>query len=438
MKARRTLSWRAAAASLAATAAMLLSGCVAGPADAPAAAPPTTVAAAELREPVTILVSIDGFRPDYLERGLTPALSALARRGVTASMRPSFPSKTFPNHWAEVTGYVPDHNGIVANSFTDPSRAEDKFTMATTDPYFWNGREPIWVTAEKAGIRTAAMFWPGSAVAYGGEVVPDSYGKIEGGTRPQDWTAFDQAVSPTQRVNTVIDWLRRPADIRPQFVTLYFDEVDTAGHESGPDGAAVNEAIAAVDQDIAALLAGLEALGQPANLIITSDHGMAETRTSRTVELDRVIARDAYRLVEAGPYASLNPVPGREAELEAALLAPHKHMECWRKDAIPARFRYGTSPRIPAYLCLAQTGWQIFPERRSEERIGGNHGYDNFAPEMAALFIATGPRFARGKRLERFDNVDINPLIRELLDLPQDPALDGMLGPVAGALAAAE
>ncbi len=434
MKFMRAILQRSATVILAATAGMLVTGCATVPGDTR----PAAVSASELREPVTILVSIDGFRPDYLDRGLTPTLSALAQRGVVASMRPSFPSKTFPNHWATVTGYVPDNNGIVANSFTDPSRAEDKFTMATTDPFYWKGQEPIWVTAEKAGIRTAAMFWPGSAVAYGGEVIPDSYGKIEGGVRPQDWTAFDQAVSPTQRVNTVIDWLRRPRDIRPQFVTLYFDEVDTAGHDGGPDSAAVNEAIAAVDRDIAELLAGLESLGQQANLVITSDHGMAETRTSRTVELDRILPRDAYQLVEAGPYVSLNPVPGREAEVEARLLTPHQHMECWRKDAIPARFQYGKSPRIPLYLCLAQVGWQIFPERREGERVGGNHGYDNASPEMAALFIANGPAFANGERLDSFDNVDINPLIRELLDLPQDPELDGELGTIAGALAEAK
>ena len=409
-----------------------LGACATPPASPSAPLPP--VAMEEQRSPVTILISIDGFRPDYLERGLTPTMSALAANGVTASMRPSFPSKTFPNHWAEVTGYVPDHNGIVANSFTDPSRADEKFTMATNDPFYWNGREPIWVTAEKAGIRTAAMFWPGSAVAYGGTLLPDSYGKVEGGTRPQDWTAFDQAVSPVQRVNTVLDWMRRPADIRPQLVMLYFDEVDTAGHAGGPDSAAVNTAIADVDADLAMLVAGLKALGQPANLVITSDHGMAETRTSRTVELDRFIPRGDYQLVEAGPYASLNAAPGQEAALEAKLLAPHPHMECWRKGEIPARFQYGTSPRIPQYLCLAEVGWQIFPERRGEERVGGNHGYDNAAPEMAALFIASGPAFHRGTTLAPFDNTAVNPLLRAMLGLPQDTGMDGRLAPVAKAL----
>ena len=127
-------------------------------------ASPAVATAIEQRAPVTILISIDGFRPDYLQRGRTPALSRLAAEGVTASMIPSFPSKTFPNHWTTVTGYYPDHHGITANAFTDPARPEpkDRFTMATTDPFYWNTKAPIWVTAEKAGIRSAAMFWPGS------------------------------------------------------------------------------------------------------------------------------------------------------------------------------------------------------------------------------------------------------------------------------------
>lgn len=401
--------------------------------------PPPAVAAApqEQREPVTILVSIDGFRPDYLDRGLTPTLSRLATGGASAAMTPSFPSKTFPNHWTTVTGYHPDHHGIVANAFTDPARPEpkDRFTMAATDPFYWSAKEPVWVTAEKAGIRSAAMFWPGSAVAWGGRLIPRGYGRTEGGVRPADWQAFDQNVSPVQRVNTVIDWLRRPAAIRPRLVLLYFDQVDTAGHEGGPDGAAVNEALRRVDADIAMLRDGLVALGQPANLVITSDHGMAQTRGSRTVVLDTLLAPADYVLDEAGPYATLRALPGRERALEAKLLRPHPHMQCWRRQDIPARFHYGANPRIPPYLCLAETGWQIFPRPAPDDTVGGNHGYDNRAPEMAALFIANGPAFRPGARLPDVNTVDVNPLLRQLLGLPQDAGADGHLAATERALA---
>ena len=100
--------------------------------------------------PLTVLISIDGFRADYLDRGVTPVLSALAAGGVRADMRPSFPSKTFPNHYALVTGLRPDRNGIVDNNMYDVAITPQKFTMSAavaSDPRWWNEAEPIWVIA---------------------------------------------------------------------------------------------------------------------------------------------------------------------------------------------------------------------------------------------------------------------------------------------------
>jgi predicted AlkP superfamily pyrophosphatase or phosphodiesterase len=399
-------------------------------APSPVPAPAPTVA----RTPVTILVSIDGFRPDYLQRGVTPNLSRLAAEGAEAPMRPSFPSKTFPNHWAVVTGDRPDRSGIVANSMEDAARPDEKFTMASDDPFWWNGAEPIWVTAEKAGARTATMFWPGSNVAWGGTRAKDWPNAISGGTRPGDWAQFNQAISGDQRVNQVIDVLRRPADTRPRFVTLYFDLVDSAGHLNGPDAPQTTQAVAEVDAYIGKLLAGLATLDQPANLIILSDHGMAQTSSDRTIALDKLARATDYRLIESGPYASMAALPGHEKALERALLKPHPHMTCWPKGQIPARFHYGTHPRIPPYLCLAETGWSIAPTLPTKASVGGNHGYDDRAPEMAALFIANGPAFIPGARpREGFANVDVYPLLARLLGITPlasdgDPAaLDGLL-----------
>ena len=379
--------------------------------------------------PVTILVSIDGFRPDYLDRGVTPNLSELAAGGVSASMRPSFPSVTFPNHWTLVTGKVPDHHGIVGNRLEDPARPGETFTMASDDPFWWNAAEPIWVTAEKAGVRTATMFWPGANVGWGGTIIPDSHGAIRDATRPKDWQQFNQAVTGASRVDAVIDWMRRPEATRPRFVTLYFDTVDSAGHANGPQAAATTQAVADVDVQIGRLVQGLRELRQPANLVIVADHGMAATDSTRTIPLDRVANVTDYRLLESGPYATLFPVAGREAALEAALLRPHPHMTCWRKNAVPARFRYGGNPRIPPYVCLAEPGWLILKSATADAFQGGAHGYDNRAPDMAALFIASGPAFVGGKRLAGFDNTDINPLLRDLIGLPMAAGLDGSDAP---------
>ena len=389
------------------------------PGKAPASAPRVV---AEVRAPVTILISIDGFRPDYLQRGVTPTLSRLAAGGVQAAMRPSFPSKTFPNHYAMVTGLRPDRNGIVANTMEDARRPGETFTMASDDPFWWNEATPIWVEAEKAGIRTATMFWPGANVAVGGTRTGRN---TAGGTRPHDWQQFNQAISATQRVNAVLDWLRRPAAIRPQLMTLYFDTVDTAGHEFGPDDARTTAAIGDVDQAIAMLVAGLAAQGQPANLVIVADHGMAATSDTRVELLSSIANAADYRVVESGPYAALAAVPGHAEALERRLLGRHAHSECWRKSEIPARFHYGRNPRVPAYLCLADTGWLLETKAPEKPFSGGTHGYDNADPAMAALFIAHGPAFASGQTLPAFDNVAVHALLRDLIGLPPLTGLDG-------------
>ncbi|MEY4160215.1 MAG: hypothetical protein RLZZ136_836, partial [Pseudomonadota bacterium] len=288
----------------------------------------TSPAHAQDDQTVVILVSIDGFRADYLDRGVTPNLSRLAHSGVKAAMRPAFPSKTFPNHWAMITGFYPDHNGIVANRIEDAARPGEVFTMTTDDPFWWNSVPPVWVDAEKAGIRTATMFWPGSNVAWGGRRETTGWKEVKGGTRPSDWAQFNMAVSDEQRVNGVLDWLRRPANIRPKLVTVYFDEVDTAGHHYGPNATETLKAVAEVDQTIGKLVRGITELGRKVDLVIVADHGMAGIDASRTIALGHVADPSLFRTIETGPFASIEANPGKADALAAALLKPHDHMQC--------------------------------------------------------------------------------------------------------------
>jgi predicted AlkP superfamily pyrophosphatase or phosphodiesterase len=405
-----------------------LSACATVPATPPIT--PSAVAV-EQRAPVTILISIDGFRADYLDRGITPALSALAAGGLTAAMRPSFPSKTFPNHWTLVTGLVPDHHGIVSNAMEDVNRPGEKFTMTTDDPFWWNGATPIWLAAEKAGIRTATMFWPGSNVAIGGTKQKTGFKDTIGGARAEDWQQFNIAIPAHARVETLLDWMRRPADIRPKFATAYFDTIDTQGHHFGPDSAEVNKALVELDVEIARLVAGLKALGQPVNFVIVADHGMAAIDNARIVPTESLAKATDARAFETGPFASFYPLPGREKAAEASLLKPHDHVQCWRKGEIPARLHYGTNPRIPPFFCMTEVGWSVADKPFDDK---GTHGFDNQAPEMAALFIANGPAFPKPARLTPFDNVDVYPLLRDLLGLPAQPGLDGDDAPFRGAV----
>jgi predicted AlkP superfamily pyrophosphatase or phosphodiesterase len=292
---------------------------------------------------------------------------------------------------------------------------------AVTDRRWWDQAEPVWVTAEKQGVRTATMFWPGSEA------------QIHG-VRPSQWLPFNGKLPASARVETVLQWLDQPEPARPAFLTLYFDEVDHAGHEFGPGDAQTTQAVARVDDAIGQLMAGLEKRHLAANIVIVSDHGMAATSSERLIELDQVTPPSSYRLVNGGTYAGIEATPGQESLLASALLRQHEHMQCWPKAEIPARFHYGHNSRVPAFVCLAEIGWLIFPNNNSGKKWqGGAHGYDNLAPEMQSLFIASGPAFKKAIVLPPFDNVDVYPLIMQLIGVTALPS-DGVITPILPAM----
>jgi predicted AlkP superfamily pyrophosphatase or phosphodiesterase len=359
-----------------------------------------------------ILISIDGLRADYLDRGLTPTLSRLAARGVRGSLHPSFPTKTFPNHFTLVTGLRPDRHGIVGNVMVDAARPGARFTLGdqrqSFDPFWWQGAEPIWISAERAGIRTATMFWPGSETEFGGR-------------QAQDWARYDKRVTNVQRVETVLDWMRRPIESRPRFVTLYFDSVDNAGHDFGPDSPEAAAALVEIDARIAALVDGLGRMGRSADMMLVTDHGMAAVDPARTIQLASLLPAGSFAVTDTGPYAGIDPAPGMAGPVEAALLVPHPHMSCHRKAELPARLHFGAHPRVPAIICIAQTGWMISADPARPFRERGSHGWDSDAPEMLGGLLAWGPSFARGLRIETVENVDVYPLLARLLGIAPRP-----------------
>jgi predicted AlkP superfamily pyrophosphatase or phosphodiesterase len=401
--------------------ALLIAACA--PNVPPVAAPPPVV---QPTAPV-ILISVDGLRADYLQRGITPNITAMAARGVTTpAMRPSFPSLTFPNHYTLVTGLRPDRHGLVNNNMDDPvlGRFSMAIREAVEDARWWNGGEPIWVTAERAGIPTATMFWPGSETAVLG-------------VRPRRWLKFDGAMPNTARVDQLLAWLDETP--RPSFATLYFDTVDHDGHEFGPESPQVNAALADVDRHIGRLLKALQDRKIAANIVLVADHGMAAVSDDRRIMLSTLLNPDSIRLVAGGAVAAITPQPGQDAAVTSALVKRHAHMECWKKGDVPARLHYGSHPRVPAIICAADAGWMIWlaPPRPDQKinPLGGMHGYDPADPAMAAAFVAAGPAFRQGVVLPSFDNVDLHPMLLRLLGLPA-MATDGNDATLAPALVA--
>lgn len=377
-----------------------------------------------------LLISIDAYRADYIDRGLSPTLQQLAATGVHAdSMQPSFPSLTFPNHYAIVTGMVPDHNGIVNNKMIDP--ALGKFSLsdrsAVSNGLWWDQATPLWITADANGLRTATMFWPGSEA--------DIQGK-----HPDYWKPFNGKVTPDRRVDQILAWLDLPAGKRPTFLTLYFDTVDHAGHDHGPDSPEVNQAIANIDKAMARLVDGLKQRGlfDKINIIVLADHGMASVPKENSILIDKLIPMDDVEEVTLGEVAGFNPKRGHDFNaIEEKMEQPQQHMHCWDKTRIPERFHYGSNTRVPQLVCLADVSWRITTTDYLAKKKGhvslGEHGYDNADPVMQALFVAHGPAFQSGIRFHSFPNVDVYPLMAHLLGITPKFS-DGKLEDVQGML----
>ena len=377
-------------------------------------------------KPTVILISLDGFKPEYLEKYPAPTLSMLAKEGVRAKwMTPSYPSLTFPNHYAIATGLYPDHNGIVANNIYAPEFNET-FSMSKREEVgngrWWLG-EPIWVTAEKQGQRSAPLFFPGSEAEIAGK-------------RPSFWKVFNDDFPNFERIDMALSWLDLPKTERPTMITLYFSDVDHGGHDAGPDSEDVKQAIARVDQSLRRLVEGLKAraIFDRVNLIIVSDHGMARVDPRNVVVLDDYY--DANQAQQIGWNIAWNssmvhifPKPGMEDTIYASLKkAPH--VTVYRKKEIPARFHYGTSNRIGEIVVMAEEGWSINSRDRvrppqllpdGSVKYRGAHGFDNQLESMRALFVAHGPAFKRAAVVEPFANVDVYNVMAKILKLKPAP-----------------
>ena len=388
----------------------VLSGC-AGSARAPRPAAPLQPA-----RTTVVLISLDGFRWDYVDRPPAVTLRALARRGVRAEgLVPAFPSKTFTNHYTLVTGLGPGRSGILSNRFRDPALGIFSYrdTGAVRDARWWLG-EPIWLTAELQGVRSATMFWPGSEAPIGGR-------------HPTDWVPYQHGMPASARIDTVLAWLGRPAASRPGLVTAYFHHVDEAGHDFGPDAAETDSAIAVVDAALARLVRGLDSLGlgRETNIVIVSDHGMAGTSRERVILLDELMDLAAVDVVDWDPVAQVWPGPGVDPDTLAARLDADPHLRAWTRATLPSRWGLDRSPRTPPVLALADEGWVITTRARfvrdSATFRGGSHGYDESAISMRGLFVAAGPRFRSGVVVPAFRNVHVYPVLAELLGVKPAP-----------------
>lgn len=371
--------------------------------------------------PTTLIISLDGFRADFLQRGLTPRLNTLVKEGISPPyMNPSFPSVTFPNHFTLATGLYPEAHGVVGNSFWDPELQEEFFythTDISMQPKWWNG-EPFWVSAEKAGIRTAVHMWPGSEAHLGGDIKLSFLDQYNGKEKLSN------------KVARIFEFLDRPGledpeakreDTRPQLIAAYVPNVDADGHRFGPNSTEIRSTIADADKMLDDIFLGLEArnLTHIVNIIIVSDHGMATTDVSRMIQMEDLVDLTKVDHVDGWPLVGLRPkdladLDGMYQSI-ADKASTNPNFDVYLRDVnMPERYHFTQNDRIAPLWIVPKTGWAIVKKEEFDIELAkaenlsydprGLHGYDHEHPLMRAIFIARGPAFPHqpGSRVEPF------------------------------------
>ena len=374
-----------------------------------------------------ILVSFDGFRYDYAQKYQAKNLLKMAEEGVRAkAMIPSFPSKTFPNHYTLVTGLYPGHHGLVDNNYYDPSR-QTIYRMhdreKVEDPYYYGGT-PLWQLAQQQGLKTASYFWVGSETPIQGEF-------------PTYYYKYDGDVPNKKRINQVINWLELPAADRPRFISLYFSLVDSEGHHSGPESAQLEATVLEADQLVRKLMKEVEKLSLNVNVIITSDHGMQlmHGKPETYISLSGLIQQLGDKVVvmnngtHCHMYAKTKEDISNLYDLTTASMQ-NKPVTVLRKKDMPEEWHYAKSDRVGDILITANTGHYLTEKTiQSVARMQndwGTHGFNPYnTPAMGAIFYAKGPAFKNGLVIEPFENVHVYPLITEILGLTNPEDIDG-------------
>lgn len=373
-------------------------------------------------KPYLVLISVDGFRWDYMDRYSTPNMDRIARAGSKAErLMPVFPTLTFPNHYSIATGLYPSNHGLVGNDFPDPSRNvwySIRNREAVGDRRFYEG-EPIWVTAESQGMVAASFFFVGTEAPIKG-------------VSPTHWRSYDKKISGQERVDQVLTWMQEPDENRPHIYTLYFEDVDDHSHWYGPESSENIEAIARVDNYIGRLLNGFEKLpiAEQINIILVSDHGQSAYQAD---PLPYVLADhvnlDETAIIEGGSYLFLHfdeDQPGRAAAMVTAVNSSWVHGRAYLPQDAPLTWHLENNPRFPDVILMPEPGYAVLSTVDKAGKINsGDHGWAPDAPAMHGFFVACGPNIKPGVSLGAINNIDIYPLMLSILELEAPELMDG-------------
>ena len=387
-----------------------------------------SAAIAQDKQPIVILISIDGFRHDYVERFQPENLTKFIQKGTAADgLIPAFPSKTFPNHYTIATGMKPEHHGLVDNSFYEPFK-DQVYNMGNRDIVqdgYWYGGTPIWVLAEQNNIKAASYFFVGTEAPVQG-------------IRPSYYFDYDGNVPNLTRVAKVFEWLQLPETERPRLITLYFSDMDNVGHRYGPSNDdQLKTALDRLDRELGALFEGLKSFDLDINVVLVSDHGMADVPKSNLINLDQLTKGIDARIVNNGALAHLHLVDPTQKSEVIQLLS--QQAGNFTVEDVASRESYQDISKYPArfgeILILPDLGYYLADERgifryqnssaRFKTDVFGEHGFSPQHREMHGIFYANGPAIRKGLKIDRFENIHIYPMICQILGLPIPKDIDG-------------
>lgn len=379
-----------------------------------------------LKSPYILLISIDGYRHDYTQLYSPENIQKFLTGAAKAkSLRPSFPSKTFPNHYSIITGLTPDNHGIVANHFYAPDlKLEYKLSDRdmVRNPRFYEGT-PFWNLCTDNGLNSASYFWPGSEAAINGKF-------------PTFWETFSMEATHEEKVSGIMKWLKLPEEIRPHFLTLYFHDVDSAGHNFGPISPETRLAVEKVDATLGKLFDQIKTLNLPINVIIVSDHGMSAVDQHNPLYLEDIYGdqfpdlKENFKIIGSGPIVHFY-YKGKESKKEKMLnMLVHSFnskrvkAKAFKRGDIPSQYKLNKNIRIGDAIIIADNG--KFVGQKTNRISEGNHGYDNFNKDMHGIFYALGPN-VNPLTLPTIDNTSIYNFMAKILDLNMTSTNDGQL-----------
>lgn len=369
-------------------------------------------------KPYVIMVSLDGFRHDYAEKYKAANLLDMAKNGARAKrLLPSFPSKTFPNHYTLATGLYPSKHGIVANSFFD-TKIKKRYSIGNRNAVEdggWYGGVPLWNLAQLQGMVAASYFWVGSEANING-------------LHPKYYYKYDKKTPYEFRVKRVMEWLQLPEKDRPHMITLYFSLVDTQGHKFGPESDEVSKAVAFVDKQIGALRKGIQQSGLPVYLIVTSDHGM--TPVSKFINIHDFVSVDNENFL-GGPVGMIYTDSEDQKNSLLNVLTKQSHFASYTKESVPDYLNFKNNPRIGDIVLIAKPPYTLINSAAKKEdltKAEGTHGYDPYRyTDMGGIFYVEGPSIAKGTSVAEVENINVYPFVAHLLGLDILTPIDGNL-----------